>query len=380
MKGFCEKNYLILNVQINPWVAERFYIDDDIRKSKTLPASFYRDARVFDEIKEKIFYKSWQWLGHKGLLNGTDTAYPFVLLDGFLTEPMVLTRNKSDHYSCLRNVCTHRGNIVVDKPGKFKKLSCGYHGRRFSLDGSFEFMPEFQGVHEFPSDCDNLYKFPLRQWGPWLFAGLNPVFEIDEVINEMNRRVGFMELDKFDYREQLSKDYKIKAHWALYCDNYLEGFHIPFVHEGLNAVLNYGNYETLVFEHMNLQIGYADGDEDIFDLPEGHIDYGKKVAAYYFWVFPNMMFNFYPWGLSVNIVEPLSIEKTRVRFISYVYDSSKLGLGAGAGLDKVEMEDEEVVEGVQIGVRSQFYKAGRFSPTREKGVHHFHRLLANFLS
>ena len=361
-------------------MAERFYIDDDIRKSNTLPASFYRDAGLFDEIKEKIFYRSWQWIGHKGLLNGTNTAYPFVLLDGFLTEPMVLTRNKSDEYSCLSNICTHRGNLVVSEPGKIKKLSCSYHGRRFALDGSFEFMPEFQGVHDFPSECDNLYKFPLQSWGSWLFAGLNPAFEINEVISEMNRRVGFLELDKFDFREQLSKDYNIKAHWALYCDNYLEGFHIPFVHEGLNAVLNYGNYETLLFDHMNLQIGYADGDEDIFDLPEGHIDYGKKVAAYYFWVFPNMMFNFYPWGLSVNIVEPLGIENTRVRFISYVYDSSKLELGAGAGLDKVEMEDEEVVEGVQIGVRSHFYKAGRFSPTREKGVHHFHRLLAKFLS
>ena len=361
-------------------MAEKFYIDDDIRKSKTLPASFYRDPNVFEEIREKIFYKSWQWIGHKGLLTDSNSVFPFILLDGFLTEPMVLTRRKKDNYFCLSNVCTHRGNMVVDKPGKIKKLSCGYHGRRFALDGSFEFMPEFQEVQDFPSNCDNLHKFPMHTWGPWLFAGLNPAFEFDEVLKEMNKRVGFMELGKFDYREQLSKNYDIKAHWALYCDNYLEGFHIPFVHEGLNAVLNYGNYETLLFDYMNLQIGYAEGDEDIIDLPEGHIDYGKKVAAYYFWIFPNMMFNFYPWGLSVNIVEPLSIDQTRVRFFFYFYDSSKLELGAGAGLDKVEMEDEEVVEGVQKGIRSRFYEAGRFSPSREKGVHHFHRLLAKFLS
>ena len=72
--------------------------------------------------------------------------------------------------------------------------------------------------------------------------------------------------------------------------------------------------------------------------------------------------------------------KTKISFYSYVYDASKLEKGAGAGLDKVEMEDEEVVEGVQKGVRSHFYKAGRFSPTREKGVHHFHQLLAQFLN
>jgi choline monooxygenase len=49
-------------------------------------------------------------------------------------------------------------------------------------------------------------------------------------------------------------------------------------------------------------------------------------------------------------------------------------------LDKVEREDEFVVENVQKGVNSSFYKAGRFSPKREKGVHHFHSLLALYLN
>ena len=177
-----------------------------------------------------------------------------------------------------------------------------------------------------------------------------------------------------------SKDYLVHAHWALYCDNYLEGFHIPFVHDGLNAALDYGSYTTETYQYCNLQIGYTEDAQEVFDLPPDHIDYGKNVGAYYYWVFPNMMFNFYPWGLSVNIVKPLSIHKTKVSFISYVWDETKLDKGAGAALEKVEREDEFVVENVQHGVRSRFYKAGRFSPTREKGVHHFHSLLAKFLN
>lgn len=31
------------------------------------------------------------------------------------------------------------------------------------------------------------------------------------------------------------------------------------------------------------------------------------------------------------------------------------------------------------GVRSRLYDRGRDSPTREAGVHHFHRLLAEFM-
>ena len=56
-------------------------------------------------------------------------------------------------------------------------------------------------------------------------------------------------------------------------------------------------------------------------------------------------------------------------------DASRLGEGAGASLDRVEAEDEAIVEAVQRGVRSRLYERGRYSPTREQGVHHFHRLL-----
>ena len=41
---------------------------------------------------------------------------------------------------------------------------------------------------------------------------------------------------------------------------------------------------------------------------------------------------------------------------------------------------EQLVERVQQGVRSRFYDRGRYSPGREQGVHHFHRLLARFLN
>ncbi|MBT8185716.1 MAG: aromatic ring-hydroxylating dioxygenase subunit alpha [Eudoraea sp.] len=360
-------------------MSSKFFIDPDISKAETLPASFYRETGIFEALKDKIFYKSWQWIGHQDLVATPQQVYPMVLLDHFMTEPLVLTRDVNKKIHCLSNVCTHRGNILVNAPGTTKKLICGYHGRRFGLDGTFEHMPEFKDAKNFPRPCDNLHRFELRQWGPFLFVGLDPSFDFLKLISKIEERVGFMDLKGFELDASRSKEYKISAHWALYCDNYLEGFHIPFVHDDLDAVLDYGNYETIIYDYLNLQIGYASGDDEVFDLPEGHPDYGKKVAAYYYWVFPNMMFNFYPWGLSVNIVQPLTIDRTKVSFYSYVQDPSKLDKGAGAILDKVEMEDEEVVESVHKGVRSRFYKAGRFSPTREKGVHHFHRLLAQFL-
>ncbi len=358
----------------------KFFIDPDISKAETLPASFYRDNEIFEAIREKVFLKSWQWIGDESLVPLSQSVYPLVLLDGFLTEPLLLTRTEDDTISCMTNVCTHRGNLVVQHGGKASKLVCGYHGRRFNLQGKFLSMPEFEATQDFPRPCDDLHKFPLEKWGPMLFIGLNPELDFSKIIDKMDERVGFLPLDKFKFDATLSKDFLVHAHWALYCDNYLEGFHIPFVHESLNETLDYGQYRTEIYDYCNLQIGYTDEATEVFDLPAGHPDHGKKVAAYYYWVFPNMMFNFYPWGLSVNIVKPLSVNRTKISFISYVYDESKLDKGAGSSLEKVEREDEFVVENVQKGVNSSFYKAGRFSPTREKGVHHFHRLLAEFLS
>jgi len=79
-------------------------------------------------------------------------------------------------------------------------------------------------------------------------------------------------------------------------------------------------------------------------------------------------------------VRPLAVDRTAIDFLTYVSDESLIGEGAGADLHRVEMEDETVVESVQRGIRSRFYSHGRYSPTREQGTHHFHRLIAEFLS
>jgi choline monooxygenase len=303
------------------------------------------------------------------------------LLKGYLNEPLVLTRDKEEKISLLSNVCTHRGNIIAENPCKQPHLRCRYHGRMFQLDGQFLSMPEFKEVENFPSDDDNLHQLPLFEWGNWLFTSLGPKTPPEVFLKDMMERVSWMPLQDFVFEPERTRIFNVKAHWALYCENYLEGFHIPFVHPGLNNVIDFGDYATeLFFPYSNLQVGMAKTGEDCFDLPSDSPDYGKNIAAYYFWVFPNMMFNFYPWGLSVNVVEPVSISQSRVMFYSYVWDETKLSKGAGAELDKVEMEDEEIVEQVQVGIRSRFYKHGRYSVKREQGTHHFHRIITEFLN
>lgn len=355
------------------------FVHPDIAEAKTLNTDFYLDAAYFKKSKEQIFAASWQWIGDTDQVKENGWITPVTLLEGFLNEPLMVSKDKDGNLHCLSNVCTHRGNLLIDKPCKANDIRCGYHGRRFHLNGQFLSMPEFKEVKNFPAPEDNLHKLPLFQWGKCLFTSLGNTLPAKEVFNDMIERVQWMPLQDFVYRHDLSRDYLIDAHWALYCENYLEGFHIPFIHSGLNSVIDYGSYAVELYRYSNLQIGHAKDGELVFDLPTRSPDYGKKIAGYYFWVFPNMMFNFYPWGLSINIIKPLGVSKTKVSFLSYVWDESKMREGAGANLHKIELEDEAVVQQVQTGIRSRFYNHGRYSVTRETGTHHFHRLIAEFM-
>ncbi len=356
-----------------------FDIDDNIRKAATLPASFYRDKAWFEQSKESIFARSWHYIAESDVVSENRSVYPFLLLDQVLAEPLLFSRDEEGALHCLSNVCTHRGNILAESPGKVRMITCRYHGRCFRLDGQFKSMPAFDGAADFPSEADHLAKVPFADWAGMLFVSPHPAIPFSHWIQPLTDRIGWMQLDTLRFDADTSKDYYIKAHWALYCDNYLEGFHIPFVHPALNAALDFGSYSYELFDYGNLQIGIAKEGEPCFDIPRGAPDHGKRIYAYYYWLFPNLMLNFYPWGLSMNVVEPLGPDQTRVRFRTYLFDGASVDRTTFA-IDKTEMEDEAVVESVQIGVRSRYYHRGRFSPSMEQGVHHFHTLVDRFMS
>lgn len=359
---------------------DRLFVEPEIAKAATIPSAFYKDPEIYARCRERVFARSWQFIGDADPIRQPGAVMPFTLLEGLLDELMVLTRDMSDRIHLLSNVCTHRGMAVAEGCSNERYLRCRYHGRRFGLDGKFQHMPEFEGACGFPSPSDDLPRPPLGQWGKLLFGSVLPSAPFEEVFAPVLDRVGWLPLGEFAFSPARSRDYVVRANWALYVDNYLEGFHIPFVHASLNEALDYENYATEQFPWANLQLAIGKDGSACFDLPSSSPDCGRAVSAYYFWVFPNTMLNFYPWGLSVNVIKPMGQELTRVSFLGYVWRPELLDQGAGADLDRVEREDEVVVELVQKGVRSRLYDRGRYSPTREQNVHHFHRLLCRNLS
>jgi choline monooxygenase len=338
-----------------------FSIDPDIRRARTLPARFYLYDAVFAAVRERVFARSWQWIGDLADVSEPSCLAPRMLAPGLLDEPLLLARDASGSLRCLPNVCTHRGHLLVDAPCRKDHIRCPYHSRRFDLEGRMSFMPGFEGALDFPGPDDHLQALAFGELGGHGFAALDPPMALDELLAPVRTQLPDLALQRLAHDPSRDRDFVFDAHWALYVENYLEGLHIPFVHPGLMQALDWKRYRYELHPWGNLQLG---------------LDAQDQVVAHYFWLFPNLMLNFYPWGLSVNQVQPLAPGRTRVIFRSYVARAELLDQGAGGALDRVEMEDEAAVQSVQRGIRARSYRGGRYSPQHELGVHQFHRLLA----
>jgi choline monooxygenase len=361
----------------------QFEVHPDITRAHTPPAALYLDPAAYTQMRERVFARSWHWLGRPADepgLSEPGALSPLSLLPGLLDEPLLWARDEAGHLRLLSNVCTHRGKLLVEAPCQAKEIRCGYHSRRYTLDGRLRFMPGFEGVCNFPAARDDLPALQFGELGGHAFATLGrgdtpPLLPLQDWLAPVAERLAFLLLHTWQPDPQRSRDYSFDAHWALYVENYLEGLHIPFVHPALNGTLDMAQYHYECWPGGVLQRAEARPGEAAFEPPPGHPDHGRRIAAWYFWLFPNLMLNVYPWGLSVNRVMPLGPARTCVQFRSYVADPALLGQGAGGALDTVELEDEAVVLGVQQGLRSRLYTPGRYAVQHEVGVHHFHRLL-----
>ena len=352
-----------------------FKISDQISKSYNLNSEFYLNPEYFVLCKEKIFAKSWQFIGDQNIFK-KNNIYPFLLLEKFINEPLVCI-NRNNTVQCYSNVCTHRAHIVAQNICNNTMLRCRYHGRKYQLDGTFHSMPGFDGIENFPTKQDNLTIIPTKVWKNFIFVSLDNKFNIDSILGDIETRIPNFPFNHLKYDHSNSQEWIINAHWALYCENYLEGFHVPYIHEGLSKEIDFNKYETILLEGGVLQIAYGKNNTSILNQSDSK---QNNIYGLYYWIFPNIMFNFYAWGLSINIIEPISNQRSKIRFLSYSFESTKQPQSGDDNLNKIELEDQSVILNVQKGIQSRFYKAGRYSPEHEKGVYHFHKILSEHLN
>ncbi|HXA18324.1 MAG TPA: SRPBCC family protein, partial [Thermoanaerobaculia bacterium] len=271
------------------------------------------------------------------------------------------------------NVCRHRAGPIALGSGCKNVLRCQYHGWTYTLDGRLIGTPDIEGVEFFDRSTMGMFPLRLETWEKFIFVNFDPHAEpLSAYLGEIPQQSCGFQFEGLHSVER--RDYVINCNWKVYVDNYLEGYHIPIVHPGLFREIDYPNYRTETRANYSIQHAPLKRPERIrADDPGVDIDY--------FWIWPNLMLNVYPDNFSTNLIVPLGPEKTLTIFEWHFRDPDAPDVRRRidetvAFSDEIQREDIDICQAVQRGLRSSTYDSGRYSPSRENGVHHFHGLYA----
>src|SRR5438034_10195067 len=94
---------------------------------------------------------------------------------------------------------------------------------------------------------------------------------------------------------------------------------------GLVDAIDLETYTTELYQHSALQWAYARRPEDGFAPQQVATRFkdpnndDKRVFALWWFIFPNLTLNFYPWGLSVNQYMPVRGRPDRTQFHWFQY-------------------------------------------------------------
>jgi choline monooxygenase len=349
-------------------------IDPDICRAWSIPARFYTEGAVFDEEQEKIFRRTWQVVGHRGQLAKPGDYFTLELL----SEPLLLVRGAAGELRGFYNVCRHRAGPPAEGCGSRKLFRCAYHGWTYDLEGKLLSAPEFENVQEFDPAYFTLAPIRAEEWSNLIFVNFDPQARpLRESLGEMPRQA-----ERFDFAGMKlfqRRTYDMKCNWKTYVDNYLEGYHLPSVHPGLNRELDYNAYTVEPYARHVRQFSPIRGAQPGDASPRRYQEARADLTTDYFWIFPNWMLNCYPDNVSLNIVLPLDVERSLAIFEWYLPEKDLGSAAAKASVefsDQIQIEDVAICETVQKNLRSRSYERGRFSVKQEKGVHAFHRMYA----
>lgn len=336
----------------------------------TLPAEFYTDPIYLDLEYKSIFENTWQLVGHESQLKNPGDQ----ILAQVGKTPIVVVKNEDSEIKAFHNVCRHRAGPVAVENGNSRFLRCKYHGWTYTLDGDLKSAPEMHSTHGFEVCQYHLPQVQLTTWQGFIFVSNNQnVSDIDDILIGIKENIDPIDLSKMQYHHR--DEYVIDCNWKVYMDNYLEGYHLPHVHPGLNKLLDYRSYTTTLTEWYSYQHSPLESKDENF--------YGDGDAHYYC-VYPNLMLNILPNRVQTNIIQPISTNKTKVIFDYYYRDleseeTQKRIAEDQEFSDQVQKEDVGICEQVQLGLESGSYIAGRLCIQRETGVLHFQNLIRHSL-
>jgi choline monooxygenase len=340
----------------------------------TIPASWYFDPRIMELERQTVFARSWQLVGRIDQVREPGRFLTWELAG----EPLLVVRGDDGVLRGFFNVCRHHAAAIKTEPeGEARNLRCPYHGWTYSLEGKLCGTPDFAGVRNFDRTINGLAPVETEVWENWVYVKLdqNGPSLTNYLGADLIANMQALHLENFHWMER--RHYSLACNWKVFIDNYLDGgYHVPFIHQGLDSVLDYNKYRIETGERFCLQSSpvVREGAEAL----TGAVRQGDRAC--YYWIYPNFMINCYEGVMDTNLVLPLGIDRCAVIFDYYFTDLSENARERNresiAVSERIQDEDVSICQSVQRGLGSRSYKAGRLSVRREAGEHLFHRLLS----
>jgi len=341
-----------------------------LERACTIPSAWYTDPAILDLERKSVFGQSWQFVARVDQLQDEGCC----VATNVAGEPIVVVRGRDGKLRGFYNVCRHHAAEVVATPeARVSAMRCPYHGWTYDLDGRLKGAPEFDGVRHFEKEQNGLVPVATEQWEQFVFVRLSPEGpDLWTWLGDLVQRITRLELSGLRFVEQ--RTYDLKCNWKVYVDNYLDGgYHVPHIHKELGSVLDYSKYaienrDRFCVQSSPIASGKAEG--DVAAVRAGDM-------AYYYWLYPNFMLNWYEGVMDINVVWPIDANHTRVVFDFFFADSAAEDRNRTSMrvAERIQQEDIDICESVQRGLLSRAYDTGRLSVRREAGEHLFHRLL-----
>ncbi|MFO0984010.1 MAG: aromatic ring-hydroxylating dioxygenase subunit alpha [Planctomycetota bacterium] len=352
--------------------------------ARTLPARCYFDRGVYERELCLVFGRTWQCVGRTDQVRSPGDYFT-ASVGG---EPIVVVRGKDRVLRAFVNVCRHRAGDPVRGHGCADRFQCHYHGWTYALDGRLIGAPEMAGTADFDPRAVALTPVRVETWAPLVFVNLDgnapPLLA---TLGDLPARARAHRLESLEFADRV--EYTIACNWKAYIDNFLEGYHIPRAHPGLNRVLDYKRYTVEAHGNYVLQYGpnrkppAREADALIAfkqrARPRRDLAGSAALGSSYYWVFPAFMWNLSPDVAQANMIVPLDVERTLTIFEFYYPQDQRVSKATRqrniAYSDAIQQEDIVICESVQRNLHSRSYESGRYCAGRENGLYHFHRLL-----
>jgi len=354
-----------------------------IAQAMGLPSIAYTSPQFLKQEQDLLFAPGWIYAGRADELRRPGDGRPVEIAG----RPLILLRNRSGEIKAFHNVCSHRNALLSREPfGGRPTITCPYHSWTYDLDGRLIRTPHIGGqdVHQ----CDGIDRAELglrpvriESWAGLLFVNLTgDAPALASWLKPLTDR--WQAYDFSLLRHGGGRSYELNTNWKHAVENYLESYHLPWVHPGLNSYSRMSDHYCFLAGHEAGGQGtevYAPGSKDGYSLPAMTLPEDQVKRGEYPVLYPNLLTGVQSDHFFLIDVIPVSPTLTRERFDIFFFGDESMDEAHRPIREQtverwndVFVEDIDVVERLQQGHASPAATGGRFSPVQDQVVHHFH--------